>query len=1481
MISDLSQLMRMSFSKDEAMVQGFTIMGELQLYWKNCEESFLQSTYSQYYQSLVTPLSNVYSYILEYQVRAICYLSKKQLSRAWEKTSGQYDWATKEAYIFKLSDACNSQIQPLQKREAHKKFQEEMGKLDQIHQVGTDIVETIKDENQRHREQALMDKLELGGGDYLGGMNFNKDPVKGTCEWFYNGESLSSWLTSVGPGVFWVTAGPGCGKPVLARSLSKHGHLQSTTSIVDIGSQSPIESTEAIICYFFFKDETAERRSISTAMCAILHQLFSQDPTNRLIKQASGPFNGGAPPSSRSFDSLWEALLIVAKGHTGDIICVLDALDECRIDDRDQFIARLDQLHADQKASLNNLKFLITSRPYDDIELSFGPFLKWTEFFRFDADEHYKEISHDIGLVIDEMMDGFASNFDEADRQTIIDELKSRGTNTYLWLHLTLDIMKRHPSRYSRRRDVQTFLADLPSKVSEAYERILSRTESERTTKTLFQIMLAATRPLTVEEANYALTLALADHEIKTHSQLDSERWKGDFKSIVKNLCGLIVGVYDGRLSFIHLTVREFLTKKSNSGTTGWGGRFTDPTALHGTLARCCMKYLLLSEFALRQLLVIWSREGQYKLLHYAASSWPEHFQSADEFITSSYLPQARQLCDPSQQHVRTWGDVYMSVNRIERLQYREFCEWSHLSVASYVGLQAVVEDLVENIGVNVKELCRGNGTALHSAVAQDHESIAAYLVSKGAEVDTKPFSEQQTPLGIAVTLRQHRGIIQRLLENGASPLRNCEYHTRNTILDWAAKLPEKDIFYSMVASLWDIGTPDAIVSAITDQRIINSCDECVALLWDRFDDKRFGEETVLIEGRLKALMSVPYVGQRALRVFGEQNRQYLFIGKEILEAAANIQGIETFLRDFLAQNRQPCSYITQDVLETIARQYDPDTLRHFIQASLQGSFAIKNLILPATSNRRYFNTISLVIWEFAQAEIVADEELQKQILSKHYNLTWITRSIINFFLQFPRLNPSIKRRLIHSILECYRYSGQQSNGSLLRSVLELGERSDVVDSKILEKAVAYSSATAVQLLLEYSSGISLADERYLIAAARSSRCGNGVMEFLLSKYGSDAVITANVARTAVGERGGIFELLLKTRSKEVPITASIVSRVQTKSTLNAILQYREDDMARIANRTLHKVSYRRWFESTVKEDLGLARNTIMEDLLESCPVDWFEPTETLILNILEGNDIRKISQISTLIKTFGDKFELTEAIIAAAVAFRYDRRVPDIFKNWKPDCFNATPWIIEKTAAGGSFQGLDYLVEVSKGTLKIDEKWYKLAHFRDRAGKYPWEGYKRAYAEVSTLDVSDVYGRTALHVALSKHDVPLRVVRFLLETTNADVHAVDRRGWTALHFAVFSWNIELVQMLLVAGADPYKAALDGKTPISLVKGIKDATRQSIDRRTLLMVLKDEWFAGFMSPTFGIEDDDQYHEQDDSSDEESNVEDTDTDPKRS
>jgi hypothetical protein len=93
--------------------------------------------------------------------------------------------------------------------------------------------------------------------------DINPGRVSGTCRWVLKNPQYRRWWNSCCNDLLWISADPGCGKSVLAKSLIDD----------DFKALSPTVS----LCYFFFKDKD-EQNNLAAALCAILHQLFSQQP---------------------------------------------------------------------------------------------------------------------------------------------------------------------------------------------------------------------------------------------------------------------------------------------------------------------------------------------------------------------------------------------------------------------------------------------------------------------------------------------------------------------------------------------------------------------------------------------------------------------------------------------------------------------------------------------------------------------------------------------------------------------------------------------------------------------------------------------------------------------------------------------------------------------------------------------------------------------------------------------------------------------------------------------------------------------------------------------------------------------------------------------------------------------------------------------------------------------------------------------------
>ena len=183
----------------------------------------------------------------------------------------------------------------------------------------------------------------------------NPDEVPETCQWFLENVIYKRWIEDSCSGLLFVTADPGCGKSVLPKSLIEHEDRNES-----VGASTT--------CYFFFKDDNADQKSVTKAICALLHQLLNHCEKPGLLEKAVNFFESHGTNMLASFLVLWKLFLSIAQDQeVGEVICILDALDECEEESREVLIDALNAFHTSIEETNGRLKFLVTSRPSKDI----------------------------------------------------------------------------------------------------------------------------------------------------------------------------------------------------------------------------------------------------------------------------------------------------------------------------------------------------------------------------------------------------------------------------------------------------------------------------------------------------------------------------------------------------------------------------------------------------------------------------------------------------------------------------------------------------------------------------------------------------------------------------------------------------------------------------------------------------------------------------------------------------------------------------------------------------------------------------------------------------------------------------------------------------------------------------------------------------------------------------------------------------------
>jgi hypothetical protein len=313
--------------------------------------------------------------------------------------------------------------------------------------------------------------------------NINPDRVKQTCQWALSHPLYQRWKESATDDLLWISADPGCGKSVLSKSL------------VD----EELPSDASTVCYFFFKDND-EQNSLATALCALLHQLLQHQP--HLLPHAVPAWNKNGSKLQQEIDELWRILLAATSDAAArNTVCVLDALDECRDDDRSDLIAKLARFHENTKIRdprQSWLKFIVASRPYNDIQRGFEQIPSSLPAIRLRGEQENDQIHAEINLVIHVRVLQLANELGlhESRSSRLEQTLLTMEHRTYLWLHPAIDDI--HMTLRDSFRPNEKSIESVPLSVESAYEKILARVAQAQRhkVKLILQIIVRARRPL-------------------------------------------------------------------------------------------------------------------------------------------------------------------------------------------------------------------------------------------------------------------------------------------------------------------------------------------------------------------------------------------------------------------------------------------------------------------------------------------------------------------------------------------------------------------------------------------------------------------------------------------------------------------------------------------------------------------------------------------------------------------------------------------------------------------------------------------------------------------------------------------------------------------------------------------------------------------------------------------------------------------------
>ncbi|KAI0545354.1 hypothetical protein F4679DRAFT_478587 [Xylaria curta] len=426
-----------------------------------------------------------------------------------------------------------------------------------------------------------------------------KPPHGSTCKWILHHPSYLTWLDtsehSRHHGFLWIRGKPGAGKSTLMKFIYQN-----------------MKNSFETISFFFNARGNQLEKSVEGMYRSLLLQLLQKSSTSQQeqvfrhyphlhrVKQGSIKWDNGTLQDIFS--------KTISQFDQEELICFIDALDECNEDDIIDTIEYFETLAS--LASKANVVLLIclSGRHYPSIPAKYGITL-----ILEDQEGHSRGLEQYVSHKLNPSLN---------DMPEIRDTLLRKSAGVFMWVVLVVNMLNREHQR-GRIFAIKKRLNEIPDKLSELFKDMLNRdNENMNEFKLSIQWILFAREPLNPAEYYYALLSGF-------HERSELGMWD-DHEMTIENMAQYVLtsskglaevtklssprhqvrelGEHSGfpeapdtsdldfykslRVQFIHESVQDFLLKDGGINEI-WPNLSADfPSYSHDRLKQCCHTYI-------------------------------------------------------------------------------------------------------------------------------------------------------------------------------------------------------------------------------------------------------------------------------------------------------------------------------------------------------------------------------------------------------------------------------------------------------------------------------------------------------------------------------------------------------------------------------------------------------------------------------------------------------------------------------------------------------------------------------------------------------------------------------------------------------------------------------------------------------------------------------------------------------------------------
>lgn len=438
------------------------------------------------------------------------------------------------------------------------------------------------------------------------------DAYNDTYEWMLRSDEYLAWKSSPGQRLL-INGKAGCGKSTLMKHLFTHETLAAAGP----------STTKPVVCGFFFNGRGGPmEKTLMGMLRRVLHQIVFQSPT---AYKCLAPFyhhmNKVNTSRDRRVDWTGETLTrmfeTVMQSSTKQTLIFIDALDEGEGFSLAQ-VFRLLEKHTNPRPDSPHAtaSVCLSSRPGNFVNhRNEWTTINLTDFNSVDIETYTASRLHTMAK------DCADSRYEQLAAE-LAPQILGRADGVFLWARLVVDEIAAAMESYESVEYIRSQLSATPTDLWEHFRGILSKVKDHHIPdmKRLLQVILAAERPLSMEELVHVMALSSADPPRTLSGVWEveaAEQRCQDMRRHMMLCCGGLVEVVETRrffyvgkfkklryglttrVQFIHQSVKDYLGSAripkelaAMLGSTGLEGNG------HRLLLTACLRYMQLPEMA-------------------------------------------------------------------------------------------------------------------------------------------------------------------------------------------------------------------------------------------------------------------------------------------------------------------------------------------------------------------------------------------------------------------------------------------------------------------------------------------------------------------------------------------------------------------------------------------------------------------------------------------------------------------------------------------------------------------------------------------------------------------------------------------------------------------------------------------------------------------------------------------------------------------